>query len=164
MKLRRVEPAGKAWRSALAARQKKTPLEVPTAFLIASEDCRSGGVALEPLAKAGLGRASADLHVDGLAALVEDHRRDRPHAVLDGGGRVLVDVELDDLHLALELARELLEYRGNRAARAAPFSPETDEHGLFRRKDFLAEAGVRTMRCHGRFPFGITPSFEVAGV
>ena len=57
--------------------------------------------ALDPLLQVAL-RAGADLHVDRLAVLEHDQRRDRAHAVADRRLLVLVDVQLDDLHLAAE--------------------------------------------------------------
>src|SRR5689334_21566463 len=118
---------------------KTPPGRTPAAFSIASKFSRLGGVAREPLAQPGLGSARADLHVDGFAVLVEDHRGDRADAVLHGRRGVLVDVQLDDLDLAAQFSCELFEHRRNGTARAAPFSPEIDEHGLFGRKYFLAE-------------------------
>src|SRR5437868_8802925 len=48
---------------------------------------------------------------------------------MDGlGTRVLVDVELDDLQLALALLRHLLQHRRHRPAGAAPWRPEVDQH------------------------------------
>src|SRR6185295_17175167 len=44
-------------------------------------------------------RRSADLARGHLAALENHQRRDRHYAVARGGLRILVDVELDDLHL-----------------------------------------------------------------
>jgi hypothetical protein len=105
-------------------------------------------VALEPLRKSGLGGAGADLHVGGFAVLEQNHGRDRADAIFHGGRGILVDVELDDLHLALQFTRELFEYRRNGAARATPLGPEIDEHGLFRGQYFLAKIGVGNLSCH----------------
>src|SRR5690606_21658548 len=76
----------------------------------------SGSMTFEPFDETGLGRARTDLHVGGFATLEQDHGRDRAHAILGGGSRILIDVELDDLHLARHLARDFLEDRGNRPA------------------------------------------------
>src|SRR4051812_1566808 len=45
-----------------------------------------------------------------------------------GGARVLVDVELDDLHLPPAFLRRLLQRRSHRAAGAAPGRPEVHQH------------------------------------
>jgi hypothetical protein len=41
---------------------------------------------------------------------------------------VLIDIELDDLDLAVELLGDLLERRRYLPAGAAPFGPEVDHH------------------------------------
>ena len=84
---------------------------------------------LDPLLQVAL-RAGADLHVDRLAVLEQDQRRDGAHAVADRRLLVLVDVQLDDLHLAVELRRKLFEMRRDHLAGAAPFRPEIHDHRL----------------------------------
>src|SRR5581483_4753395 len=64
-----------------------------------------------------------------LAAVEEDHRRDREHVVAGGDDRVVVDVQLDELDL-LRLAGELLERRRHGPARPAPRGPEVDDDRL----------------------------------
>src|SRR6266568_4528484 len=85
-----------------------------------------GAAAEDPLL-----RHVADEPLGLLAALEEDHRRDRPDPEASGGDRVRVDVELRDAHVVL-LARDLLEDRCHHAARAAPRGPEVDEHRSLR--------------------------------
>ena len=109
---------------------------------------RSSSVALKPFGKSGLRRPGADLHVGGLAAFEQNHGRNRTDAIFDGGRRVLVDIQLDDLDLAGQLAREVFEVRRNRSARAAPLGPESAEHRFFGGQNFLAKIGVGNLSCH----------------
>ena len=48
---------------------------------------------------------------------------------LDGSGRVFVDVDLDDLHVAAKLVGQFFQRRADHLARAAPLSPEIHDHG-----------------------------------
>src|SRR6476660_8922507 len=75
-------------------------------------------------------RLGADDGLDDLAALVDIQCRDGHHAVLSGGGRVLVDIQLDDVDLLAMLGSDRLERWGDLTAWAAPCSPEIDENGL----------------------------------
>src|SRR3954470_8453593 len=59
---------------------------------------------------------------------LKQQRRDRLHLVHRADPRVLVDVQLHDLQLALPLLRRLLEHRSDGAARAAPRRPEIHQH------------------------------------
>ena len=68
--------------------------------------------------------------VGGLAAHERDHGRDRLNAHLAGNGRMLVDVHLDQLDLALGGANRLFQHRRELAAGAAPGRPEVDQHRL----------------------------------
>ena len=76
-------------------------------------------------ARAGLGR-------DLLAPLEHHQGGDGPDAELLRDLRVLVDVELGDLHLALHLRRDFLQRGGDHPARTAPLGPEVYDHGLAR--------------------------------
>ena len=75
-------------------------------------------------------RRGADLARGELAVLEQHQRRDRHDAVLRGGLRVLVDVELHDLDLAVHRAGDLFQRGRDHAARAAPLGPEVDHHRL----------------------------------
>src|SRR4051812_6642863 len=71
----------------------------------------------------------ADLARGHLAALEDHQGRDRHHAVFRGRLRALVDVELHDLDLVAHRGGNLVQGRRDRAAGAAPFGPEIDDHG-----------------------------------
>src|SRR5262245_2779756 len=99
-------------------------------------------------------RRGADLARGQLAALEDHQRRDRLDAVLGGGVRVLVDVELDDLHLAVERSRDLLEGGGDHPAGAAPFGPEVHHDRAGRLQHLGFESGVRNLADgHGTYLF-----------
>ena len=66
--------------------------------------------------------------VDRLAADEAEDRRDRLHPHLRRDPLVLVDVDLDQPHLALGLGDRLLQRRRQRLARPAPGRPEVDDH------------------------------------
>ena len=91
-------------------------------------------------------RAGADLHVDRLAALEHDERRDGAHALADRGLLVLVDVELDDLHLAVELGRQLLQVGRDHLAGTAPFRPEIHQNWNLRLGNFFLKILFRNLR------------------
>ena len=74
----------------------------------------------------GLGAHEA---VDRLAAHEGEDRRDRLHPELRRDPLVLVDVDLDQPHLALRLGDRLLQRRPQRLARPAPGRPEIDDDG-----------------------------------
>src|SRR5437868_7038186 len=112
----------------------------------------AGGVlddALELTQQHGL-RLGADDLLDDLSTLVDVHRRDLEHTRATGDLRVLVDVQLDDLDLVAVLLGDLLEDRRDLAARAAPFGPEVDQHGLVALEDLSGERGVGDC-LHGAF-------------
>ena len=106
-------------------------------------------------------RQGAHEAVRGLAVDKRDHRRDRLDAHLAGDRRMVVDVHLDEFHLALGGLHDLLEDRRELLARTAPGRPEVDQHRLALRllDDVLHEAlGGRLLdeiahrRRRGRFP------------
>ena len=68
--------------------------------------------------------------VGRLAVDEGDHRRDRLDAHLAGDRRMVVDVHLDELDLALGRLDGLLQDRGELLARPAPGRPEIDQHRL----------------------------------
>ena len=63
------------------------------------------------------------------ATLEDEQRGDRADAVLAGDARVLVRVQLYELHTAVVLAGQLLHDRSDHAAGAAPRRPEVDQDG-----------------------------------
>ena len=65
--------------------------------------------------------------VDRLAVDEGEDRRDRLDAHLRGELLVLVDIDLDELHLAIGLAHDLFEQRRQLLAGAAPRRPEIDD-------------------------------------
>ena len=75
-------------------------------------------------------RQRAEKAVDRLAVDEGEHRRDRLDAELPGDRGVLVDIHLDQLHLALGGPDHLFEHRGELLARAAPLRPEIHQHRL----------------------------------
>src|SRR5438552_3237769 len=97
-------------------------------------------------------RRRADLTRGHLAGLENHQRRDRLNAVLRRGLRIFIHVELDDLHLAVERARDLLERWRDHATGPAPLGPKID-HDRFGRLQHLGfECGVRNFaNGHGRY-------------
>ena len=93
-------------------------------------------------------RCGADLPRGHLAVLEDHQRRDRHDAVLRGGLRILVDVELQDLDLVAERARDFLERRRDHPARTAPFGPEIHHDRAGRLQYLGLESGVRNL-VHG---------------
>src|SRR3954452_15693844 len=109
---------------------------------------------LELLHKALLGQRPDDLLGD-LAVLEDDQRRERHHVGLRRGHLVLVHVELDDAKLPAPLLRQLLECRGDDAARSAPGSPEVDQDGGLGLEDLgleVAVCDVGNLACHWLTP------------
>src|SRR6185437_2839502 len=53
-------------------------------------------------------------HVDHLTVLEEDAGRDPTNVVARGSIRILIDVELEDLHFALKLIGQLIDRRAER--------------------------------------------------
>ena len=78
----------------------------------------------------------------GLAALVQDNRRNAANAVLARGCRIGVDVELGDRDLAAVFLGDFVQHRCEHLARAAPFGPEIDQHRMTRLQHVLVEGGV----------------------
>src|ERR1700744_4263624 len=83
---------------------------------------RSGDPLLQLLLRRG-----TDLTRGQLAILEQHQRRDRHDAVFGGGAVVLVDIQFDDLDLAVERIRNLFKGRRDHATGAAPFRPEVDD-------------------------------------
>jgi hypothetical protein len=82
--------------------------------------------------------------VGGLAAHEGDHGRDRLNAHLAGDGRMLVDIHLDQLDLALGRADRLFENGRELSAGSAPGRPEIDQHRLaLRFLDDVLHEGLR---------------------
>jgi len=75
--------------------------------------------------------------------LEQQQGRDREDFVLGGSLLVLVDVEAEDRQV-VALGIDLFEHRMDDAARAAPRSPEVDEHGTVGLDHVGFEVGV----CH----------------
>src|SRR5207244_2078671 len=80
---------------------------------------------LEPLAQRGL-RCGADLAGDDLTAAEDEERGDALSREPPGELGRVVDVDLYQLDLAREVARQLLEGGADHTARAAPRRPEVD--------------------------------------
>jgi len=70
---------------------------------------------------------------------------DSANIELGRGFRVLIDVELDDAELVFVLGRDRIEDRRDHLARAAPFGPEVEQHGLGRLYDVLLKGCVGRM-------------------
>src|SRR5206468_2714707 len=99
-----------------------------------------------------------------LAVLEQDHRRDRDDLELRGGLLVLVHVELRDAEV-VALAGDLLEHRGDHAARAAPRGPEVHEDGVGGLDHLRLEVGVGDLEdvvCHAcSFASGVVTSGSI---
>src|SRR5206468_2002713 len=93
-------------------------------------------------------RQCADELVDHAAAAEQLDRRDAADLELLGQVLVLVGVDLDDLDVAGVLIGYLFEDRTQRAARAAPGSPEVHQYRLGRRG--LEHLGGKVCRGDGR--------------
>ena len=96
----------------------------------------------------------ADDLFDHLAALEEQQGGNPTDVELEGGVRVLVDVQLADQDLAVVVAGQFVDRRRQPAAGAAPFRPEINENG-FAPADCLIEVPVRErlylVGCHRSF-------------
>src|SRR4029077_8582389 len=90
----------------------------------------------------------ADLARRQLTVLEQHQGRNRHDAVLGGNAWVLVDVELDDLHLAVERIGDFFQGRGNHPARTAPFRPEINDHGTARLEHVLVKRGIGYLLDH----------------
>src|SRR5215207_5435703 len=100
---------------------------------------------LGELAELGEDRAlGTDAHErpHDLALVVEVHCRKTRDAVLRGRDRVGIGIHLDDRQLLALLVGDLLEDRRELTARAAPGSPEVDQHGAVSLEHLLIEVGV----------------------
>src|SRR5690606_13376282 len=97
---------------------------------------------VDPRLQARLRRSTCAVG-DQLAALEHHQRRDSAHAELGRQARVLVDVHLGDLQLALVLGRELLERRADLTAGAAPLRPEIHQDRNIRAEYLGLEGLVR---------------------
>jgi len=75
-------------------------------------------------------RHRAHKTVGGLAVDEGDHGRDRLNAHLPGNLRMVVDVHLDQLDLALGRTDRLFDDRRELTAGTAPGRPEVDQHRL----------------------------------
>ena len=93
-------------------------------------------------------RLGADRCRCGLAVLEEDHHRDRLDPVALRERRLLVDVHLDELDVAVRLLHDPVEHGGDGVAGPAPFGPEVDDHRLVALEDFLFEALFGHCGCH----------------
>src|SRR5436190_19207532 len=98
-------------------------------------------------------RPGADHSGPRLAAVEQDRRGDREDVVPRGRQRVLVDVQLRDLDLAVCLRLQLLQDRLDRATRPAPRRPEVEddrhvalEHVALERLVGYLEHGARVAR------------------
>src|SRR6266851_7527506 len=80
------------------------------------------------LAEQGRLRFSPDDLLDDLAAREQVDGRDRHDSVLDHRLRILVGVDLDDVHAARVLGRDRVEHRADLSAGAAPRRPVLDDH------------------------------------
>src|SRR5699024_2513216 len=90
----------------------------------------------------------ADLHVDRLAVLEQDHRRDALDAVLRRKLLLLVDVDLRHDRLAVILLGDLLDQRGDHPARAAPRRKKVDEHNFILLNQRFQRFRRRVYKCH----------------
>ena len=101
------------------------------------------GDALDEVRDLALGQRAEEA-VGRLAVDEGDHGRDRLDAHLARNGRMLVDVHLDQLDLALGGLDGLLQHRGELLARPAPLGPEIDQHRLaLRFLDHVLHEGLR---------------------
>ena len=89
-----------------------------------------------------LGLGPDDL-LDDLPAGEHVHGRDGHDPVTLRDGGILVDVELYHIDLVRVLSSDLLEHRGDHAARAAPFGPVIDDDRLVALQDLNLEGLVR---------------------
>src|SRR5262249_21163908 len=142
---RRVKPGDDDWgegTSSPLTNSKPRPIaRAGLGTLAVSIRRRSGDDRLDPFDQLALGQR-ADLGGGDLAALEEHQGRYALDAVFLGRLRIVVDVELRDGDLLGHVRADLLQGRGDLLARAAPFGPEIDEHGLARLEHVGVEAGV----------------------
>ena len=85
----------------------------------------------------------------------DGERRDGADAEGTGGGRVGVDVDLDELGALAEFGGDLVDNRRHLTARAAPFRPEVDDDGHVRLQNLRVEGGIGDGKSVGHgFSFG----------
>ena len=84
----------------------------------------------------------------GCAVLEHDQRRHGAHIVLRDDAGIGLDVELDDLHLAGEFDRQVVEDGIHRLAGRAPLGPEIDQHRLAGAQHFGVEIGIVDLQPH----------------
>ena len=101
----------------------------------------------------GLG---ADLGGGDLAVLEQQQGGDRADVVARRRRRVLVDVDLHHLELAIHLLGDVLQRGADHAARAAPLGPEVDQDGRVGLQDFLLEGGIGRFDGHMGSPKNTT--------
>jgi betaine-aldehyde dehydrogenase len=152
-------PTGRAVMQAASGTLKKVLLELggKNALIAYADKMQMAGTspAITAAAKAWTGshrggdpllqlllRRGADLPGGELAVLEQHQGRDRHDAELRRGAGILVDVELDDLDLAIERFGNLFQRRRDHPARAAPFRPKIDHHGLTGLEHVLIEGRV----------------------
>src|SRR5580692_7185042 len=110
---------------------------------IRPESNRSGDPLLELLLRRG-----ADLARGELAVLEQHQRRDRHDAVFRRNTGVLVDIEFDDLDLAVERMGNLFQSRCDHATGAAPFRPKIHNYRAARLEHVGFERGIRDFLDH----------------
>src|SRR5215469_5565448 len=89
----------------------------------------------------GLGLSADDL-LDDLTVLENAHRRDVHDVIALRDGRILVDVELDNIELVSMLGRDLFQHRSYHAARPAPLRPVVNDHRLVGLQNLDLEGGL----------------------
>ena len=128
-----------------------------SASLACSSACSSGEGPMGPTSRSTEAldlafRLGAHEAVDRLPLVEGEHGRNRLDAELLRDLRVLVDVDLDQRHLAAGVSDRLLQNRRELLAGAAPGRPEVDDHRrLLRRLDHVGgkALGRRVLRLRG---------------
>src|SRR5436190_15966008 len=95
-------------------------------------------------------RARADERLLGLAALEDDHRREREDPVARRDIEVLVHVQLREPDPAVRFLLQPLQDRVNRAARTAPRRPEVHDHRPLGGQHLGLEGPVRDVPHYAR--------------
>src|SRR5271166_2033693 len=95
-------------------------------------------------------RLRADLARCQLAVLEQHQGRNRHDPVFRRYAGVLIDIELDDLHLAIERVGNLFKRRADHSAWAAPFRPEINNDGAARLEHVLLKRGIGYLLDHGK--------------
>ena len=81
----------------------------------------------------------------GLAAVEQDHGRDREDAVARRRAEIRVDVELDEPQAAAGSVRDLAPARARSPCTAGTRAPELDDHGHLARQHLVVERRVRDL-------------------